>query len=307
MAWYDEEPIFCQQLGSEQMGWIGEVTVDNEPWQDIEDHFERLCTEAGRQGVIGFAPVRGVCLLPEQSQRLQQKLSAAPANAGPSTGRDAGFSAVSLGLLYHEPEIMAIPATWQNKKAGSERWNNYARAYQELNRILDHISSSLATEFGGVAEKATIEGWAGKVQHVGDYFAHCISHRAFAEAAGQGWRGRHGLIVTPEAGPALRFATVFVPYSLRTPSLDRRGEYRARSQARELAGCGDCRACLDVCPILRKTGPAESAGRRTSPADSAGASTSDYREACRRRIHALGLVADVCGICVRVCWEHICR
>jgi epoxyqueuosine reductase QueG len=271
--------------------------VDNGPRQDIERHFERLCAEVGRQGVIGFAPVRGVRLLPEQAQRLQQKLSAAPANAGPSTAKDTGFSAVSLGLLYHEPEILAIPATWQSKKAGSERWNDYARAYQELNRTLDYISSSLATEFGGVAEKATIEGWAGKVQHVGDYFAHCISHRAFAEAAEQGWRGRHGLIVTPEAGPALRFATVFVPYSLGIPRLEGRAEHPARPRARELAGCGDCRACLDVCPILRKTGPAENAGR----------STGDYREACRRRIHALGLVADVCGICVRVCWEHVCR
>lgn len=234
-----------------------------------------LCTEVGRRGVIGFASVEGVRLLPEQAQRLQQKLSTFPAEAGGSTdGEDAETSAVSFGLFYHESEILAIPATWQSNRAGSEHWNDYARAYQELNHTLDYVSSSLAAEFGGVAENATIEGWTGKVQHVGDYFAHCVSHRAFAEAAGLGWRGRHGLIVTPEAGPALRFATVFVPHRLLSPQ-------------RELAGCGDCRACLDVCPILREAG--------------------EYREACRRRIHALGLVADVCGICVRVCWERVCR
>jgi epoxyqueuosine reductase QueG len=248
--------------------------VDNDPRQDIKRHFERLCAEVRRQGVIGFAAVEQVRLLPEQAQRLQQKLATAPAKAGLSTGEDAGLSAVSFGLFYHESEIVAIPATWQSKRAGSVHWNDYAQAYHELNRALDYVSSSLAAEFGGVAEKATIEGWAGKVQHVSDYFAHCISHRAFAEAAGLGWRGRHGLIVTPEAGPALRFATVFVPFSTQAP-------------ARELAGCGDCRACLDVCPILREN--------------------RDYREACRRRIYALGLAADVCGICVRVCWERVCR
>ena len=43
------------------------------------------------------------------------------------------------------------------------------------------------------------------------------------------------------------------------------------------------RACLEVCPILR---PEEG-----------------YRERCRRRIDALGLEDEVCGICVRVCWE----
>jgi epoxyqueuosine reductase QueG len=209
-----------------------------------------------------------------------------------------------LGLFYHESEVLAIPATWQSKSAGSERWNDYARAYQELNRTLDYVSSELAAEFDGVTEKATIEGWAGKVQHVGDYFAHCVSHRAFAEAAGLGWRGRHGLIVTPEAGPALRFATVFVPYQPRT---GRGMEYRVRSQHRELVGCGDCRACLDVCPILRETHPANPAKNLGRSSGNAGRSTSDYREACRRRIHALGLAADVCGICVRVCWEQVRR
>ena len=79
-----------------------------------------------------------------------------------------------------------MPSSWQPKAAEGDRWNEYAQAYLELNRTLDHVSSVLATELGGVGENATIEGWAGKVQHVGDYFAHCISHRAFAKAAGLG-------------------------------------------------------------------------------------------------------------------------
>ena len=240
--------------------------MENTLKRDIEQRFVGLCTGVGRRGVIGFAPVEGIGLLPEQAQRLQEKL--APFAAGSRPG------AVSIGLCYHEAEIRAIPSAWQSKKTVDDPWNRYARAYRELNHALDQVSSALAAEFGGVAEKATIEGWAGRVQHVGDYFAHCISHRAFAEAAGLGWRGRHGLIVTPEVGPALRFATVFVPG-------------RIAAQPRKLPGCGECRACLDVCPILRRGG--------------------DHREGCRRRIHGHGLEADVCGICVRVCREQVGR
>ena len=232
----------------------------------IEGRFQELCAGVGRQGIIGYSPVEAVHLLPEQAQHLQGKLQALTPVAE--------FTAVSLGLLYGDDEILAVPPVWKSKPAADDRWNAYARAYQALNRTLDQVSTVLAAEFGGVAEKATIEGWAGKVQYVADYFPHCVSHRAFAEAAGLGWRGRHGLIVTPEAGPALRFATVFVPGRIT-------GSYK------KLVGCGDCRACVDVCPILREA--------------------SDYREACRRRIHALGLEADVCGICVRVCWERVAR
>lgn len=234
--------------------------------EDIEQAFRELCATAGRSGIIGFSSLNTIRLLPQQQQYLQEKLQA----LGPAEE----ITAISLGLLYHEQEILSIPPAWQSKASPDDHWNEYAQAYMTLNHTLNDFTNALVARFGGVAEQATIEGWAGQVRHVEEYFAHCVSHRVFAEAAGLGWRGRHGLIVTPEAGPALRFATIFIPGHIpRAP--------------KEFTGCGECRACLDVCPVLRKA--------------------SDYREACRQRIHALGLKADVCGICVRVCWEYIRR
>jgi epoxyqueuosine reductase QueG len=230
----------------------------------IERRFQQLCMESEREGVIGFSPVEAVRLLPAQAGYLQQKLNTLP--------HGGGVTAITLGLFYHEDEILAVPSTWRNKPSPNDRWHDYARAYQALNRLLNRFTTVLAAQFGGVAEQATIEGWVKSVEHVTDYFANCVSHRSFAEAAGVGWRGRHGLIVTPQAGPALRFATVFVPGSIPQPHT-------------ELAGCGDCSACLEVCPILREA--------------------AEYREACRRRLRALGLEDEVCGICVRVCWERI--
>ncbi len=230
----------------------------------IERCFDELCAQAGRKGVLGFVQVDAVPLLPEQKRYLQAKLRET-ASAGVVT-------AVSVGLFYHEPEILAVPASWQTTAAQDDPWNQYARAYQALNRSLNHMATVLAERLDGVAEQATMAGWAGHVGHVEEFFPNCVSHRAFAEAAGVGWRGKHGLIVTPEVGPALRFATVFVPRHI-------------PPRPRALAGCGDCRACLEVCPILRKA--------------------SDYREACRRRLNVLGLEDEVCGICVRVCWDHV--
>ena len=231
---------------------------------EIEARFQQLCAQEQRCGVIGFVAVESVRLLPEQAECLRGKLGAL-VQAG-------GVTAVSLGLFYRETEILAVPPIWKGMPSSGDRWNEYARAYGHLNQALNRVAQELGAQFGGVAEQATMAGWAGQVQHVSDYFAHCVSHRAFAEAAGLGWRGRHGLIVTPEAGPALRFATLFIPG-------------RIAATSRTLAGCGDCEACIDVCPVLRKGG--------------------EYREGCRRRLNSLGLEDEVCGICVRVCWERV--
>jgi hypothetical protein len=245
----------------EQRVW---AMVDQALQDQIERRYHQLCAETGRRGVIGFSSVKHVRLLPEQQQYLQEKLHA--------VGAVQEVMAVSLGLLYQEQEILAIPAEWRSKPSPHDRWGDYVRAYEELNRMLNHLAEALTVQFGGIAEQATLAGWGARIGHVREYYPHCVSHRAFAEAAGLGWRGRHSLIVTPEAGTALRFATLFVPGSAHGPR-------------RELSGCGDCHACLEVCPILQ--------------------GAANHREPCRRRFATLGLGAEVCGICVRVCWEQV--
>jgi len=231
---------------------------------EIENEFRFLCERIERQGLIGFSSVEDARLLQVQRDYLARKLN--------GLGPWSDISAVSIGLLYHEPEILAIPAGWVGRPPANGSWNRYVHAYTELNRLLDETCSQLVEKFGGVAEQATVGGFVGQVKHVNEYFPVTVSHRAFAEAARVGWRGRHGLIVTPEAGPALRFATVFVPQ-------------RLRRDDRNLPGCGDCQACVQVCSILRQG--------------------EGYREKCRQRIKALDLKAEVCGICVRVCWDAV--
>jgi epoxyqueuosine reductase QueG len=238
-------------------------------WAEIENRFRALCAQEGRAGILSAVPVSKVRLLPEQAAYLRRKLA-------PLGIPEQEVTAVSLGMGYHHDEIEAIPDGWTGRKPAHSRWDDYVDAYGGLNRCLRRVGSALAEEFGGVAEGPTRDGVVGRVNHVREYFPTCVSHRAFAETAGLGWRGKHGLIVTPEFGPAFRLTTVFLSLQLEAPR-------------RELAGCGECSACLEVCPVLRK--------------GVAHADANVYREMCRRRIRALALAADVCGICVRRCWE----
>jgi hypothetical protein len=135
--------------------------------------------------VIGFVPVEGVRLLPEQAVYLRRKLD--------GLGPWSDITAVSIGLLYHESEILAIPAGWVSKPPNDGSWNQYARAYTELNRLLTGIANQLAERFGGVAERPTLEGWVDQVKHVNDYVCACrttpTASRTAPSPRPQGWAG----------------------------------------------------------------------------------------------------------------------
>ncbi len=63
-----------------------------------------------------------------------------------------------------------------------------------------------------------------------------FSHKMAATLAGLGWIGKCDLLVTPEFGSALRFATVLTdaPLDCGTPITESR--------------CGTCTVCVDICP-----------------------------------------------------------
>lgn len=64
-----------------------------------------------------------------------------------------------------------------------------------------------------------------------------FSSKIAAHLAGLGWIGKSCMLITPERGPRVRWATVLTDAPLQptgTPLEDR---------------CGDCTACVDACPI----------------------------------------------------------
>jgi len=232
--------------------------------EKIEKEFERLCRLEKRKGIIGFASLDKVKLLSVQKSYLERKLAPFELNRP--------ITAISIGVFYTPEEVKSIPDCWVAKGTKSGNWNKYARACGEINRILNRISQALAEKFKGIREQATVEGYTHKVKKVEEYYDLCISHRAFAEEAGLGWRGKSGLIITPESGPALRLSTIFISDEI-------------KSAKRNFQRCGNCRLCLQVCPFLK--------GQK------------DYRQGCLLRLKNVGLENEVCGICIRVCWEQI--
>jgi epoxyqueuosine reductase QueG len=238
--------------------------MNSQLYKKITDEFHSICSSYRRDGIIGVTDLNSVNLLPVQKKYLTNKLL--------KLGTFKEISVLSFGLFYRDVEIEAIPNRWISSSDEIRSWNIYAYAYEELNKSLDDIAQHFAELTNGVWEQAT---YSGKVEHVNDYFPNCVSHRAFAEAAGLGWRGKSGLIVTPEKASAVRFATVFFPKIAGQPE----------TKKENLQGCKSCQACLETCPVLRKgTG---------------------YRELCRLQINKLGLNSEVCGICIRVCWDVV--
>ncbi len=231
----------------------------------VEECFRSELRQLGYAGVLGVASFGAVYreLVPVQRARLEETCGAR------FEGLKERGSIVCIGIAYSDRSIDCIGAE-SGGVPDRDTWNVYARAYGELNRVLDIISSRIVDRFGGVAIPATVGGLT-KVGNVREYDEMTVSHRVVAENAGLGWRGKNELIINQEYGCALRFASIVasvpLPHGEKVPS-----------------ACGECTACVEVCSFLRNK-------RRLV----------DYRENCRRFINALGLEEQVCGKCILAC------
>jgi epoxyqueuosine reductase QueG len=230
--------------------------------------FEEESARHGLRGVLGVASFRLVhdALLPVQQRLLEE---ASGERLAPL--RERG-SVISIAYAYPEHAIDAI-AVKQGDGYDKERWNVYAGEYRRLNEALDETAARLAVETSGTAIPATVMDMASEINGVEDYYSMAISHRVAAEQSGVGWRGKNELIVNPKYGCAIRLASVVTDLAL-------------ERTAPTPIGCGDCRACLDACPILGSKDRIE-----------------NYREQCLRYIVSLGLESDVCGKCVKACYR----
>lgn len=109
-----------------------------------------------------------------------------------------------------------------------------------------------------------------------------FSHKLSAHLAGLGWIGKSCLLITPHCGPRARLATVLTdaPIEPGKPLSD---------------GCGDCRKCVEACPVGAFTGvsfnPSEPRDVRFRAH-----LCNDYSD---RRERFLG--EGLCGLCVYVC------
>lgn len=107
--------------------------------------------------------------------------------------------------------------------------------YDVINHRLDHIASRLSTDLQNDGYRVFPVPASKRVD--ADKLCGTFSHRMAAHLAGLGWIGKSCLLVTPEKGPRVRWATVLTDAPLAATGQGRREQ------------CGDCMECVEVCPL----------------------------------------------------------
>jgi len=168
------------------------------------------------------------------------------------------------------PEDMAVRASYKH------------HAYDVVNQRLDLAASALAALLQREGSKAFPIPASQTIDST--KLLSIFSNKLAPHLAGLGWIGKSCMLITPERGPRVRWATVLTDAPL------------AQAGAPMAQRCGACHACADICPAKAYSGKAfdESEPReaRFNP------------HACKAYIESLaakGLNPPICGLCLYVC------
>ena len=222
-----------------------------------EKHIERLQEVADRAGVdvIASAHIDG---------HLRGTFHTATAEI--SAGLD---SAVVIGIRLSRPVLETVERapTW-----------TYYHHYRMVNMALDQAALLLAGECMRMGYRA-FPVPASQILEWDRLKAH-LSHREVGALAGIGWRGRNNLLVHPEYGSQVRYATVLTDMPLPGGGTVR-------------GSCGDCTACLSVCPVgAIKEDP------EAFDLDKCAAQLRRFSK--EEKLNTL-----ICGLCVRACGGQV--
>jgi epoxyqueuosine reductase QueG len=155
-------------------------------------------------------------------------------------------------------------------------------SYDILNDRLDQISSRLASMVQGAGYRAFPIRASQTAD--GEKLQGLFSHKLAARQAGLGWIGKSCLLITPEVGPRVRWASILTDAPLAPGQpMDQR--------------CGDCRECVNACPVGAFT------GRNFHPSEPREARYDAFKCQAyfRRHEDVPDLDRSVCGMCVYIC------
>ena len=186
--------------------------------------------------------------------------------------------AVSVGIALPNAIVDQQP----NRFSSPVAMNYRHHAYNIINQRLDHASSRLSGVLQREGHQALPIPSTQEDTYNDDLYG-IFSHKMAARLAGLGWIGKCCLLVTPQAGPRVRWGTVLTDAPL-------------KAAGKPLAeGCGDCHECVDICPVKAFTGEAY---READPREVRyDAHKCDKYLSKMAKTSALG----VCGMCLYVC------
>jgi epoxyqueuosine reductase QueG len=116
-----------------------------------------------------------------------------------------------------------------------------------------------------------------------------LPHKTTATRSGLGWIGKCALFVTKEFGSAVRITTV-----LTSAPID-------AGQPVNTSSCGDCTACIDVCPTQALSGKNWQVGMDRDSLVDAFSCRNAARELLIKRTGAEVSGRTFCGICIAAC------
>ncbi len=188
----------------------------------IEERLRKLSYDLGADlfGVADLAPAR----------------EAIEAQGGPELTRYP--RAISLGIILLDTIVDQLPK--RSDRAVSVAYRHHA--YDVVNDQLDIITLRLSRELEHEGYRAYPLSSSQRVND--EKICAAFSHKMAAHLAGLGWIGKSCLLVTPEAGPRVRFATI-----LTDAPLEATGEPMEQR-------CGECQECVKICPVSAFTGRA---------------------------------------------------
>jgi epoxyqueuosine reductase len=189
----------------------------------------------------------------------------------------AGFpKAVSIGIALSHAIVDQLPNRAERAVAVSYQ----SHAYTIINQRLDLVTSQVA----GLLQRDGFQALPVPASERYDDERICavFSHKLAAHLAGLGWIGKSCLLITPQAGPRVRWASVLTdaPLPATGTAMDEQ--------------CGDCTECVDICPVQAYSGRAFRAEEpRSARYDAA---------RCQQYLRAEnGAPHGTCGMCLYVC------
>lgn len=185
--------------------------------------------------------------------------------------------AVSVGIRLMDALVDQLPQADDIAVVTNYRHHGY----DVVNRRLDDITSKLSSRLQADGYRALPVPATGVIYR--ERLCSFFSHKLAAHLAGLGWIGKNCLLITPQAGPRVRWGTILTEAPL-TP-----GEPMEER-------CGTCRECVDICPVQAFTGrPFHEDEPREKRYDARRCSGYQGR---RREETALPIL---CGLCLYVC------
>lgn len=247
-ASYNRRVMFdAAQFVTQIQGWgrelgfsqIGVASVD---LSSAEDGLRRWL-EAGFHGEMGYMAAHGLKrarpaeLVPGTLSVISARMDYLPSSHGPD---------------WREQEWHGLQQPLQGSVALYARGRDYHKVLrQRLQRLAQRIEQGLQEQGGPTAAAPTDSSAAAQ---------NPVSWRVFTDSApvlevelaqrsGLGWRGKHTLALSRDAGSMFFLGEIFLNFEL-PPSAAVSGH------------CGHCRACLDVCPTQAIVAPYRLDARR---------------------------------------------